>query len=58
MLIGSWLSGRVVDQYATGTGTTLVHDWHQIWLVPAIGAAGVLVLFAAFFRAKQQSEPR
>ena len=50
--LGSWASGRVVDAFAVTGG----HDWHRIWLVPAAGAAVVLVLFALFFR--QEAEAR
>jgi MFS family permease len=46
MFIGSYLSGMVVDAYATSAG----HAWDRIWVVPAAGAAGVLVLFALFFQ--------
>ena len=58
MLIGSWMSGRVVDAFSVNA--PIGHDWHRIWLVPAGGAAAVLMLFALFFRdsAKtSQSEP-
>jgi nucleoside transporter len=56
MLIGSWLSGKVVDRYAStlggvsGAGGPMTHDWQRIWLVPAGGALAVLILFALFFR--------
>ena len=46
MFIGSWLSGLVVDLYVAGDG----HAWDRIWLVPAVWAAAVLVLFALFFQ--------
>jgi nucleoside transporter len=46
MFIGSYLSGWVVDRFAVGAA----HDWRSIWLVPAVCAAVVLVLFAAYFR--------
>jgi nucleoside transporter len=51
MFIGSWASGRVVDAFATGGAVATSHAWDRIWLVPAGGAALVLLLFAALFRA-------
>lgn len=53
--IGAFVSGRVVDAYRLPDGA---HDWRGIWMVPAAGAAVVLVLFALFFRpttVRQQS---
>jgi nucleoside transporter len=49
--IGAFVSGRVVDAYVQGTG----HDWRSIWIVPAVMAAVVLVVFAVAFR---PSKPR
>jgi MFS family permease len=46
MLIGSLVSGPIVDAYATGDQ----HDWKAIWLVPASIAAVVTILFVLFFR--------
>jgi MFS family permease len=49
LLVGAWLSGRVVDAYRTPAG----HNWHAIWLVPAAGALCVLVGFAVLFQGFQ-----
>ena len=51
LYIGSWVSGKVVDAYAiTGANGVVTHDWRSIWLVPAIGAGIILVVFALLFR--------
>ena len=54
MLIGSWLSGLVVDAYALPDGGG--HDWQAIWLVPAAMAGVVLALFALVFRSTEKAE--
>ena len=48
--IGSWLSGVVVDANVDLSTTPPHHEWFQIWLVPAIGAFAVLLIFAALFK--------
>ena len=53
MFIGAWASGRVVDAFRMTGG----HAWDQIWLVPAAGAAAVLVLFTLLFRSAETPEP-
>lgn len=50
MFIGTWFSGYIVDLHKTDTG----HSWKDIWFVPAMIAAGVLVYFILFFREKKQ----
>jgi MFS family permease len=53
LFIGSLLSGPVVDAYRTASG----HDWRSIWLIPAIGAFAILILFAVLFKpAKERRE--
>jgi nucleoside transporter len=54
MFIGSWLSGRVVDGFLV-SAEPVAHDWQSIWLVPAAGAAVVLLIFAVFFRTPHEA---
>lgn len=49
MMIGSLISGPIVDAYVTLTG----HNWAMIWLIPASVSALVLLLFMAFFKDKK-----
>lgn len=57
MFIGAWASGEIVQRNGVlaGQGEILGHNWHQIWLIPALGALGVFLLFAVFFR--PETEP-
>ena len=45
--IGAFVSGRVVDAHRLADGS---HDWRGIWTVPAVGALGIMVIFALLFR--------
>lgn len=49
--VGTLLAGKVLGahQLAAPQGA-IAHDWKTIWMTPALGAAGVLVLFLIFFR--------
>ncbi|MVN91732.1 nucleoside permease [Mucilaginibacter aquatilis] len=47
MLIGFTISGPIVDAHQTTGG---LHDWQQIWLIPAAIAAVVLILFLLLFK--------
>ncbi len=46
-LIGAYVSGAVVQRFTLAPSS---HDWQRIWLVPAIMAGVVLVVFAGLFR--------
>ncbi|MCX7049601.1 MAG: nucleoside permease [Candidatus Sumerlaeota bacterium] len=52
MYIGSaLLSGRIVGYFKTAEG----HNWQHAWLVPAIMAGIVAVIFAVFFHEKKKN---
>lgn len=51
MFIGTLFSGYIVDRNRIGE----LHNWQNIWLVPAYIAAGVLICFIIFFNEKKTS---
>ena len=54
MLLGSWLSGVVVEKYSTVLADgSAVQNWRGIWLVASGCSATVLVFFLAFFNEKE-----
>ncbi|WP_058187412.1 nucleoside permease [Terracidiphilus gabretensis] len=54
MLLGSWLSGKVVDAYATTLADgTQAHNWRAIWLFAGGLSAVILVLFIVAFRERE-----
>jgi nucleoside transporter len=54
--IGSLLWGRVANHYKLGPEPSAPHDWYSFWMVPAIFAFVVLVLFALVFYDRVDSE--
>jgi MFS family permease len=49
-LIGSLIWGPTADHYRLGAEQNAPHDWYHFWMVPAIAAFVVTVLFAILFR--------
>ncbi len=49
--VGAAVSGSVVDRYVTTqVGGAASHDWTSVWVVPAMGAVAVFVVFLLAFR--------
>jgi nucleoside transporter len=53
MFVGSLIQGRVAGMYVLPLGG---HNWKAIWIIPAIGAGAVMLLFALLFQAKDNSK--
>ncbi len=53
--VGTMLAGRVLGAYAIldAQGKTIGHQWQHIWIIPALGATVVMILFLIFFRDPQ-----
>jgi nucleoside transporter len=56
LFAGSIFSGRIVDHFAT-PDAAIKHNWHDIWLVPSIMAAVVMVLFGLLFYDRGDGKP-
>ena len=56
MFIGAQVFGQIVGNYTTGTGKEAVIDWSTVWLIPAIAAGVIAVLFFALFREDRGGE--
>ncbi|GBF20685.1 MULTISPECIES: nucleoside permease [Arenibacter] len=52
MFIGSFVSGAVTDNFLVDINGILSYQWESIWLVPAIIALLVGLIFMFFFREK------
>ncbi len=47
MFVGSMIQGKVAGAYTAEGG---VKAWDKIWMIPAIGAVGVLLIFLVMFK--------
>jgi nucleoside transporter len=50
MFVGTWFSGFTTDHYTVDG----IHQWKEIWFVPAYIAVGVLLYFIFFFNEKTE----
>jgi nucleoside transporter len=57
MFVGAWLSGLVVDAYASvGPNGVATHNWPAIWMFSAACSAAVLLLFLLAFNSRQEAQ--
>ena len=47
MLVGFWVAGKIVDANVLADAS---HSWQDVWLFPALFAAGVFAIFAVLFK--------
>jgi nucleoside transporter len=57
MYIGFWLAGMYADMHAVkdAAGKVINHHWQTIWIFPCLFAAGVALMFMAFFKNNKQA---
>jgi len=54
MFIGSIVAGQVVQHYESVVDGTKIHQWWEIWMIPAALATFCFFIFLAFFREKSE----
>ena len=47
MLVGFWVAGKISDTYLLASGQ---HNWEMIWMLPAVFAVAVFLLFMLIFK--------
>ena len=47
MLVGFWVAGKIVDANVLADAS---HNWQDVWLFPALFAAGVFIIFGVLFK--------
>jgi hypothetical protein len=52
MLIGSLLSGGVLDYFSTSAGGAVVRNWSSFWMSAAAMSFAITILVFLFFRSK------
>lgn len=55
MLIGAQVAGEVEEHYTTVVGDEKIVAWQELWILPAVGAAVIMVLFALTFKDRANS---
>jgi nucleoside transporter len=55
--VGTMLAGQVMAAYKLPVAVGAIeHNWRDIWMLPALGATAVLVVFLIFFREPRRAE--
>ena len=55
LLVGAQIAGAVYNSFLGSTNSLTLEQWQSFWLIPAVFAVVVLVLFSLFFKDKSRS---